>query len=110
MIPDDRDERHPDAVLEHLGRRVHLRLDDDDDRRLGAGCGIVGEFADAARHEHADVRLVQPVARSESGGPHRVAKARRDLGIVKAERSSVSISADWRRRRMWRSKRNGCPL
>ena len=43
-----------------------MRLDDDDDRRRRAGGRVVGELADAARHQDADVGLAP--GRAEAGG------------------------------------------
>ena len=58
MIANDGDEGDLDAALEHLGRRLLVLLDDDDERRRGAGRGVVGEIADAAGQQDADVGFV----------------------------------------------------
>ena len=55
MIADDGHERDFDAALEGLARRLHVRLDDHDNRRIGAGGQIIGELADAARHEDPNI-------------------------------------------------------
>ena len=85
-----------------------MRLDDDDDRGLGRGRRVVGELADAAGDQDPDVRLAA-AGRPEPGGAHRLVEARGDL-VVGERHGSASIAADFRSRRMWRSKRNGSPL
>ena len=76
---------------------------------VGHGGRIVGQLADAARDQDADVRLaVRAVA--EPGRAHRLAEARVDLGVGQRHRAARACRAELRSRRMWRSNRNGWPL
>ncbi len=79
MVPHDADERDRDALFERLGRRRHVFLGDDDDRRFAAGGRVVGQLADAARHQDSQIGFA--AAGPELGRAHRVAKAAVDLVI-----------------------------
>ena len=90
MIAHHVDERHAYAALDPLARRIDVRLDDHDDRRRGARSRIVGELADAARHENSNISFAADGA-AEARGAHRLAEARVHfrVGQRHAEREHV---------------------
>jgi len=57
VIADDIHDHDADTFVIRLRRRVDLRLDDDDDGRIGRRFQVVGQLADAARDQDPDVRL-----------------------------------------------------
>jgi len=81
MIADDLDDDDADALLVRRGFRVHLRLDDDDDRGDRRRLRVVGELADAARDEHADVHVA-----ADARGRVGLANLRREIVVGKGER------------------------
>ena len=57
MVAEDRHERDADPVGAHTSRHAFLRFDDDHDRWRRRGSHIVGQFANAACEEDADVSV-----------------------------------------------------
>jgi len=70
-----------DTLLVRVHGWINLRLDDDDDRGIRRRLGIVGERADAARDEHADVDLAVDLRERL-----RIANLRRELLVGEGER------------------------
>ena len=88
MVADDVDDGDTHAARVRLRRRIDLRLDDDDERRGWSGFRVVGQLADAARDQHANVGFAVEVRRG-----HRVGDVRRQ-GVVRER----DVEGDHRRR------------
>src|ERR671912_2906774 len=64
VVPYDWHDGDADTQLVDVELRLDVRLHDDDDRWLGAGCGGANELPDDTREQQADVRLGSGPARS----------------------------------------------
>ena len=71
---------------------------------------IVGELADAARHEERGVRLARRPSIREPAGGVIVSRDRRSISSSVSGTVERQHRRDARSRRMWRSNRNGSPL